>query len=87
MLRLNVLALFPEFALVFASDAIRPSHVIVGPDSQRNIVPPTKPHRGKFWERWSQDEGMFNWLHRRENFKQAHPISLISREPEGEENV
>ncbi len=48
MLRLNVLALFSEFALAFASDVIRPSHVIVGPDSQRNIVPPTKPPAASF---------------------------------------
>ena len=48
MLRLNVLALFSEFALAFASDVIRPSHVIVGPDSQRNIFPPTKPPAASF---------------------------------------
>ncbi len=48
MLRLNVLALFPEFALAFASDLIRPSHVNVGPDSQRDIVPPTKPTAASF---------------------------------------
>ncbi|CUH46678.1 hypothetical protein RUA4292_00844 [Ruegeria atlantica] len=48
MLRLNVLALFPEFALAFACDFIRSSHVIVGPDSQRNIFPPTKPPAGSF---------------------------------------
>ncbi len=48
MLRLNVLALFPEFSLVFANDVIRLSHVIVGPDSQRNIDPPTKPPAANF---------------------------------------
>ncbi|CUH49000.1 hypothetical protein RUA4292_03192 [Ruegeria atlantica] len=87
MLRLNVLALFPEFALAFACDFIRSSHVLGGLGSQRDGALPAKPPRGKFWERSSQDQGMFNWLHRRESFKQARPISLISREPEGEENV
>ena len=48
MIRLNVLALFPEFALAFSSDFIRPSHVNVGPDSQRNIIPPTKPAAASF---------------------------------------
>ncbi len=42
MLRLNVLALFPEFALAFASDFIRPSYVIGGLGSQRNSDLPAK---------------------------------------------
>ncbi|AXT27516.1 hypothetical protein D1823_13595 [Ruegeria sp. AD91A] len=48
MLRLNELALSPEFALAFASGVIQPSHVIGGPDSQQNIVPPTKPPTASF---------------------------------------
>lgn len=86
MLRLNVLALFPEFALAFASDVIRPSHVVVGPDSQRNIDPPTKPHRGKFWKRSSQERCVFCRLPKRESLKQSYPISLVSTDSEGEEN-
>ena len=48
MLQLNVLPLFPEFALAFASVVIRPSHVVGGPDGQRNVVPPSKPHAASF---------------------------------------
>jgi len=48
MLRLNELALPPEFALAFCSDAIQPSRVVGGLGSQRKIVPPTKPSAASF---------------------------------------
>ena len=51
MLRLNELALPPEFALAFCSDAIQPSHVVGGPDSQRYVRSADQALRGKFWER------------------------------------
>lgn len=86
MLRLNVLALFPEFALAFASDVIRPSHVVGGLGSQRNSDLPAKLPRSKFWKRSSQDRGMFCRLPKREILKQAYPTSLISTDSEGEEN-
>ncbi len=48
MLKINVLPIFPEFTLAFASVVIRPSHVVGGPDSQQNLVPPTKPAAASF---------------------------------------
>ncbi len=51
MLGLNVLVLSPKFALAFASDVIRPSRVVGGLGSQRNVVLPHKPPAASFWER------------------------------------
>ncbi|GAA6159052.1 hypothetical protein NBRC116589_12260 [Ruegeria sp. HU-ET01832] len=50
MLRLNVLALFPEFARAIASVVIQLSHVVGGLGSQSKIALPAPP-RDKLLER------------------------------------
>ncbi len=62
MLRLNVLALFPEFARAFASVVIQLSHVVGGLGSQSKIALPAKPPATSCWKGKSLGRSMFHSL-------------------------